>query len=53
MERMTGQLGYRASISSQKLFQCCGLKTVPEKASSEHRLILKKYYTFYGFRSRA
>lgn len=50
---MTGQSGYRASISSQNLFQFCGLKMVPEKASSEHVLILNKYYTFYGFRSRA
>lgn len=53
MERMTGQSGYRASISSQNLFQFCGLKMVPEKASSEHVLILNKYYTFYGFRSQA
>lgn len=50
---MTGQPEYRASISSQKRFQFCGLKTDPEKASSEHGLILNKYYTFYGFRLRA
>lgn len=50
---MTGQPGYRASISSHELFQFCGLKTAPEKAFSEHGLILNKYYTFYGFRSRA
>ena len=50
---MTGQPGYRASISSHELFQFCGLKTAPEKAFSEHGLILNRYYTFYGFRSRA
>lgn len=50
---MTGQLEYRASISSRELFQFCGLKTAPEKAFSEHGLILNKYYTFYGFKSRA
>lgn len=52
MERMTGQAEYRANVSSRELFQFCGLKTAPEKAFSEHGLILNKYYTFYGFKSR-